>query len=53
VVARSGWYVYVDFSGKRWAVRLPVAIGAHPALGFEPLTDPNRVRPVKRGGSRP
>jgi hypothetical protein len=40
-VARSGWYVYVDPDGDRWAVRLPAAIGGHPALGFEPLADSN------------
>jgi hypothetical protein len=36
---QSAWYVCAD-GGQRYAVRLPRSIGDHPALGFEPLTDP-------------
>jgi hypothetical protein len=38
---RGSWYVYVEEGQRRYAVKLPPSIGGHPALGFEPLTDPD------------
>jgi hypothetical protein len=47
----GAWYVYTVglnesrgvgvTTGARYAVRLPRSVGDHPALGFEPLTDPD------------
>ncbi len=34
---KSGYFVYVDDTGHRWALKLPPAVGNHPDLGFVPL----------------
>jgi hypothetical protein len=60
---RSGWYVYTDDGGQRYALKLPRSIGDHPALGFLPLADPElpiapavvtlRLAIFSRMGARP
>ncbi|MGH2350622.1 MAG: restriction endonuclease [Chloroflexota bacterium] len=45
---RSGWYVYAHGETVRYAVKLPRSVGDHPALGFEPLADPDM--PILPGG---